>query len=73
MGIDCNNIYKHTVTPPGQFLEGYALLYSLSELDVVSIYTTGPREVQTFDIERVPVRKFVLGRQNAMSRRLLEK
>ncbi len=72
MGIDCNNIYKHTVTPPGSFLEGYALLYSLSELDVVSIYTTGPREVQTFDIERVPVRRLVLGRQTDISRRMLQ-
>ncbi len=72
MGIDCNNIYKHTLTPPGSFLEGYALIYSLSELDVVSIYTTSPREVQTFDIERVPVRRLVLGRQTAISRRMLE-
>ena len=72
MGIDCQNIYKHTGTNPGQFLEGYALLYSLSELDVVSIYTAGPRDVQTLHTERVPVRRFVIGRQAALSRKMLE-
>jgi hypothetical protein len=72
MGIDCQNIYKHTGTSPGQFLEGYALLYSLLELDVVSIYTAGHSEVETLHTERVPVRKFVIGRQHAMSRRLME-
>ena len=72
MGIDCQNIYKHTGSNPGQFLEGYALLYSLSELDVVSIYTAGHSEVETLHTERVPVRKFVIGRQHAMSRRLME-
>jgi hypothetical protein len=72
MGIDCSNIYKHTGTPPGSFLEGYALLYSLSELDVVSIHTAGPREVETLHTERVPVRRLVLGRQTAISRRMLE-
>jgi hypothetical protein len=72
MGIDCANIYKHTGTAPGSFLEGYALLYSLSELDVVSIHTAGPREVETLHTERVPVRKLVLGRQTSISRRMLE-
>lgn len=72
MGIDCANIYKHTGAAPGQFLEGYALLYSLGELDVVSIHTAGPREVETLHTERVPVRKFVIGRQSAISRKMLE-
>src|SRR5712691_5168255 len=30
MEIDCENIYKHTGVNPGQFLKGFALLYSLS-------------------------------------------
>ena len=72
MGIDCENIYKHTGASPGTFIEGYALLYSPSELDVVSIYTAGHSEVETLHTERVPVRKFVIGRSHAMSRRLLE-
>jgi hypothetical protein len=72
MGIDCENIYKHTGASPGTFVEGYALLYSPSELDVVSIYTAGHGEVETLHTERVPVRKLVLGRSHAMSRRLLE-
>lgn len=72
MGIDCENIYKHTGASPGTFVEGYALLYSPSELDVVSIYTAGHGEVETLHTERVPVRKLVLGRTHAMSRRLLE-
>jgi len=72
MGIDCPNIYKHTGNKPGQFIEGYALLYSLSELDVVSIYTAGHGEVETLHTERVPARKFVIGRQSALTRRLME-
>ena len=73
MGIDCENIYKHTNTPPGQFLEGYALLYSLGELDVVSIHTAGHTAVETLHTERVPVRRLVIGRQAAMSRKLMER
>jgi hypothetical protein len=73
MGIDCQNIYKHTGTSPGQFLEGYALLYSLSELDVVTINTAGHSEVETLHTERVPVRRFVIGRQHALTRRLYER
>ena len=72
MGIDCENIYKHTGTSRGSFLEGYALLYSPSELDVVSIYTGGHSEVETLHTERVPVRKFVIGRSHALSRKMLE-
>lgn len=72
MGIDCPNIYKHTGANPGDFIEGYALLYSLSELDVVDIMTAGHIEVETLHTERVPVRRFVIGRNAAMSRQLIE-
>ena len=68
MGIDCENIYKHTNTPPGQFLEGYALLYSLGELDVVSVHTAGHSQVETLHTERVPARRFPLGRSKEMTR-----
>ena len=72
MGIDCQNIDKHTGTNPGDFIEGYALLYSLSELDVVDIMTAGHSEVETLHTERVPVRRLVIGRNTAMSRQLIE-
>ena len=72
MGIDCQNIDKHTGTNPGDFIEGYALIYSLSELDVVDIMTAGHIEVETLHTERVPVRRFVIGRNTAMSRQLIE-
>jgi len=60
MTIDCDNIYRHTETQPGSFLEGFALIYSLTELDVVSVYTAGHSEVEAFHTERVPVRRLVL-------------
>ncbi|MEP6741938.1 MAG: hypothetical protein ABJB61_05520 [bacterium] len=72
MLIDCENIYRHTGVPSGQFLEGYALLYALSELDVVSVYTAGHSEVETLHTERVPARRFPIGRTAAISRRMLE-
>ena len=72
MLIDCENIYKHTGVQPGQFLEGYALLYSLSELDVVSVYTAGHSDVETLHTERVPVRRLIIGRTADISRRMME-
>ena len=71
MTIDCENIYKHTQVPSGQFLEGFALIYALTELDVVSVYTAGHSEVETVHSERVPVRRLVVPRTNAMAQRLL--
>ena len=72
MEIDCENIYKHTNVPSGQFLKGFALIYSLSELDVVSVYTAGHSGVETLHTERVPVRRFVISRSHAVARRLME-
>lgn len=71
MLIDCENIYKHTNTSPGQFIEGYALLYSPGELDVVSVHTAGHGEVETINTERVPVRKFTIGRSAAVASKML--
>jgi hypothetical protein len=71
MTIDCENIYRHTQVPPGSFLEGFALIYSLTELDVVPVYTAGHVEVEAFHTERVPPRRLVLPRTNAMARRLI--
>jgi hypothetical protein len=56
MAIECQNIYKHLGMNPGPFIDGYALLYSLSELDVVSVHTAGHSEVETVNTERVPMR-----------------
>jgi hypothetical protein len=57
MGIDCPNIYKHTGIPEGTFIEGYAVIESRAELDVVSVYTAGREHVETLHTERVPSRK----------------
>jgi hypothetical protein len=70
MTIDCDNIYRHTQVPPGQFLEGFAIIYAFSELDVVSVYTAGHSEVETVHTERVPLRKLVIGRTHAVAQRL---
>lgn len=72
MSIECDNIYKHTGTASGSFIDGFALLYSPTELDVVSVYTAGSNEVQTLHTERVPVRKLVLPIASALSRRMRE-
>jgi hypothetical protein len=57
MGIDCPNIYKHTGIPEGTFIEGYAVIESRAELDVVCVYTAGRDHVETLHTERVPFRK----------------
>jgi len=57
MGIDCPNIYQHTGMVAGTPIEGYVLIHSPTELDVVSVYTAGAREVQTLHTERVPFRR----------------
>ena len=71
MTIDCENIYKHTGTAPGSFLEGFALIYALTELDVVPVYTAGHSEVEAFHTERVPVRRLVIPRTHGMARQLM--
>jgi hypothetical protein len=72
MTIDCENIYNHTQVPVGQFLEGFAIIYALAELDVVSVYTAGHSDVETLHSERVPLRRLVIPRTNATSQRLLQ-
>jgi hypothetical protein len=71
MTIDCENIYKHTGVSSGTFLEGFAVIYSLSELDVVSVYTAGHADVETVHTERVPLRRLVVLRTNPVAQRLL--
>jgi hypothetical protein len=60
MLIDCGNIWKHLGLPPNTFIEGYAVLQTRYELDVVSVFTAanGPAyEVSTLHTERVPPRR----------------
>ncbi len=57
MGIDCPNIYRHTGQPEGKFIEGFAVIESRSELDVVAVYTAGRDHVETLHTERVPLRR----------------
>ena len=71
MAIECQNIYKHMGMNPGPFIDGYALLYSLSELDVVSVHTAGHGEVETVNTERVPVRRFTISSSHALAREMI--
>jgi len=63
MTIDCENIYMHTQVPSGKFLEGFALIYANSELDVVSVYTVGHAEVETVQRARALAKVGHLSRQ----------
>lgn len=59
MLIDCRNIYGHLQMTPWQFIEGYVVIESNRELDVVTVYTAGNGAsslVTTMHTERVPVR-----------------
>ena len=59
MLVECRNIYGHLNIPPNQFIEGYAVIESDRELDVVTVYTAGtglPNGVTTMHTERVPAR-----------------
>jgi len=56
MQIDCRNIYAHLGIPPGQFIDGFAViqLSPRQELDVVGVYTAaGSAGVSTMHMERV--------------------
>jgi len=57
MGIDCPNIYKHLGIAQGTFIEGFAVVETAKELDIVSVFTAGHEQVETFHTERVPFRK----------------
>lgn len=57
LGIDCPDIYAHSGITPGTFIEGYVVIQSPLELDVVSVYTAGAPQVSTLHTERVPARR----------------
>ncbi|HKC62849.1 MAG TPA: hypothetical protein VKB86_04395 [Pyrinomonadaceae bacterium] len=57
MRIDCPNIDSHTNTHPGTFIEGFVVIQSPSELDVVAVYTAGGDHVETLATERVQARR----------------
>jgi|PersoiStandDraft_1058852.scaffolds.fasta_scaffold07025_1 hypothetical protein len=57
--IDCGNIRKHLGLNVATFVEGFAVIETRDELDVVSVYTAanGPAyEVSSIETERVPYR-----------------
>jgi hypothetical protein len=59
MQIDCRNIAEHLRIPPTQFTEGFTVIESSHELDVVTVYTggNGPgSQLSTMHTERSPVR-----------------
>lgn len=59
MQIDCGNIWKHLSLSVGTFVEGFVVIQTRYELDVVSVYTAanGPvYEVSSIETERVPFR-----------------
>ncbi len=60
--IDCKDIREHARYDE-DFLKGFVVIQSPSELDVVAVYTAaGAREtVETMDIERVPARRIRIG------------
>ncbi|HEV2840921.1 MAG TPA: hypothetical protein VGW39_06325 [Chthoniobacterales bacterium] len=57
MAMECANIYEHTGIAPGTFIDGYAVIHSPKELDVVAVYTAGAPNVATLHTERVLPRR----------------
>jgi len=64
MQIDCGNILQHlkqegVPLPPSQVVEGFVIIRSPVELDVIGVYTAfgAGSLVSTLEMERVPVRK----------------
>lgn len=58
MQIDCGNIWKH-LGNSGTFVEGFVVIETRYELDVVSVYTAANApayEVSSIETERVPYR-----------------
>ena len=63
MQIDCENIARHLNQSPTDFLEGYAVIESARELDVVAVYTAGAGSgfpVTSIHTERVQMRRMPL-------------
>jgi hypothetical protein len=60
--IDCPDIRKHAPVR-GEFLKGFVVIESESELDVVAVYTAAgdERQVETLHMERVPPRRAQAG------------
>lgn len=56
--ISCSEILARTGSPSGKFLDGFVVLESDRELDVVSSYSAAgaTKQVETLTLERVPAR-----------------
>jgi hypothetical protein len=60
MQVDCGDIAQHLNQPSTAFLEGYAVIESVRELDVVAVYTAGTgtgADVTSIHSERVQPRR----------------
>lgn len=58
--IDCHNVWKHLGTLPATpYVDGFVILESTIEIDVVGVYTASDPNsfVSTIHLERVPFRK----------------
>ena len=62
MEIDCPDIRRH-VQFLAPFLKGFAVIESLTELNVVAVYTAAGQDgqVETMDIEQMPPRRMRVG------------
>lgn len=71
MTIDCDDIYEHLNENPNNFVEGFAVIETLLELDVVSVYAAGQPSVgplvTTMHTERVPPRPYTPCRNLSLS------
>ena len=56
--IDCPDIYRLAGLPKGCFLKGFLVIQSLTELDVVAVYTAAGADghVETLDVEYIEPR-----------------
>jgi hypothetical protein len=57
ISIDCARMYEMLHGHPDEFIDGFAVIESDADLDVVAVYTAGEHEtVRTLHTERVPAR-----------------
>jgi hypothetical protein len=57
--IDCPEIFGR-LPNVGDFIKGFVVIESEVDLDVVAVYTAGPGQVATMDVERVAARRIAV-------------
>jgi hypothetical protein len=65
--IDCPEIFGR-LPNVGDFIKGFVVIESEVDLDVVAVYTAGPGEVATMDVERVTARRVAVERPDLVVR-----